>query len=126
VSFQILYPAAKATNIKPLAPTLTYDSAYSGLSYAVLIDGKKVVITEQLTPDIFSQTGVYAFKLNQANQYDSFSTTAGSVKLTKPSGLQGQTVAWLNAHGTLTLAHAFNTLSENEWKMLFNNLQTVQ
>jgi len=91
-----------------------------------LLNSKKVVISEQATPDIFSQNGVYSFKLDQAHEYDSFNTSAGEVALTKPDELSGQTVAWDNTKGTLILAHAFQTLSESEWKLLFNNIQIVK
>lgn|GEM_PF-1131525 len=126
ISFTIFYPTLTISQINVQPSTLNYNSANQGFSYEVLLNSKKVVISEQATPDIFSQNGVYSFKLDQAHEYDSFNTSAGEVALTKPDELSGQTVAWDNTKGTLILAHAFQTLSESEWKLLFNNIQIVK
>jgi hypothetical protein len=120
-SFPIFYPT-KTTTLQPVRSTINYSKTNNGLSYTVLVNNKKIVVSEQATPDAFSQNGVYDYKLQQANQYDEFSTLAGQIDLTKPKELNGQTLAWLNGKGTLTLAHAYQTLTEAQWKLLFNNL----
>jgi hypothetical protein len=125
VDFTILYPAPHINGLHPQSSTITYSQTNKGLSYVVLVDNKKVVVSEQSTPDIFSQNGVYNYKLSQAHEYNSFNTSAGEVALTRPNGLGGQSVAWVNAGGTLTLARAYQSLNEDQWKLLFNNMETA-
>lgn len=125
LGFAVLYPQQNVPNLAVQRASLSYDEASGGLSYAVRLSGKKVVITEQPTPSIFNEAGTYSFKLNQAHNYAHFTTTNGDVDLTKPDGLQNQTVAWANTKGVLVLAHAFQNLDNTEWKTLFDNLRPL-
>lgn len=125
-SFAIFYPLDQNSSVVPQHSSLTYDNVNKALAYTVIVNGKKVTLSEQATPEIFSESGVYNFKLNQAHQYDSFNTSAGEVTLTRPGDLGGQTVAWLNNHGTLILARGLQSLSVAEWQELFNQLSIVR
>jgi hypothetical protein len=124
VSFNIFYPRTDVPGIKPDNSSIDYSAANSALSFDVSVDNVKVAISEQNTPDIFSQSGVYSFKLDQAHEYSSFETASGEVDLTKPTELGGQTLAWVNTRGTFMLARAYANLSENNWKLLFNNMES--
>jgi hypothetical protein len=124
--FSIFYPETANPSLIVKLSSVAYDDANNGLSYQVHVNGKEIIVSEQATPDVFSQSGVYAFKLNQAHEYDSFNTDAGEVALTKPSEAGGQTVAWdNNSKGTLILARAYKTPTESEWKLLFDAMTTV-
>ncbi len=125
ISFPVLYPQKNIPGLTPQRSSVAYDATNAGLSYTVLVSGKKVVVTEQAVPGIFSDAGVYSFKLSQAHDYANFSTAAGEVDLTKPDDLQGQTVAWDNTKTTLILARAFQNLDTAEWKTLFNHLSLL-
>jgi hypothetical protein len=126
VSFTISYPIQPPAEIKTDLSTMSYSPTDQGFSYIVHVDDKPVTISQQGVPDIFSEPGVYDYKLQQANEYDDFSTNFGDVTLTKPSELHGQTVAWVNAKGTLTLARVTGqSLTDNEWKLLFNNMESI-
>jgi hypothetical protein len=122
--FTVSYPVAQS-GLQPERSTAAYSKPNAAISYDVLVNGIKVAVSEQVTPDVFSQSGVYDFKIQQANGYNSFDTSAGQVDLTKPKELNGHTLAWLNNKGTLLLARAYGNLSENQWKFLFNNLKVV-
>lgn len=121
-AFTAFYPKPQVPGIVIRTSSVTYNTANFALSYTVRVHNKGVAVSEQATPDVFSQDGVYAYKLSQAHEYDEFQTNAGDVALTRPSELHGQTLAWVNARGTLTLAHAAQNLSGEEWKLLFNNM----
>jgi len=125
LSFPVLYPQKNTPGLTPQRSSVAYDATNAGLTYVVLVADKKVVVTEQAVPGIFSDAGVYSFKLSQAHDYANFSTAAGEVDLTKPDDLQGQTVAWDNTKTTLILAHAFQNLDTAEWKILFNHLSLL-
>jgi hypothetical protein len=124
-SFTILYPQKNTPHITDVDKSVSYNSGADALSYLTYVYGKTVYISEQSTPSIFSQSGVYDYKLTQSKEYDDFSTEAGDIALTRPTELDGQTLAWDNANGTLILARAIKSLSENEWKLLFNNMAAV-
>jgi len=125
-SFSIFYPQSQISGLLVNKKSLTYDTANFGLAFSLTIHSKEVDITEQNSPDIFNQAGVYSYKLDQSHEYDSFTSTSGEVALTKPDDLRGQTLAWVNSKGTLLLARALQPLSKDEWMLLFNNMYVVK
>jgi hypothetical protein len=124
-SFTIFYPEKNIPHISQENKSITYSTDTDALSFLVYLDRKAIYISEQATPDIFSQSGVYDLKLSQAKEYNDFTTEAGDITLTRPVELNGQTVAWDNSKGTLILARAIKQLSISEWKTLFNNLEVI-
>jgi hypothetical protein len=126
VDFSIFYPeVSEHSSVSAKLSTVEYSQSNHDLTYTAFVDRKQIAVSEQDTPDVFSESGVYDFKLSQAHQYDNLDTNAGLVYLTRPTETDGQTVAWDNTHGTLILAHGLADLSPNEWQQLFNNLTII-
>lgn len=124
-AFTIFYPRSHVRGLSARLSSVSYSRAGNTLSYVVYVDGKQVFVSEQATPDVFSQNGVYAYKLSQAHEYNSFNSSAGEISLTRPTGLSNQTVAWDNAKNTLVLAHALGPLTNTDWQRLFNNMLVI-
>lgn len=119
--FQIFYPTDKQIAVT----SVQYDEMNHGVSYKAALHGKQITVSEQATPQIFSDGPVYAYKLQQSHEFASFDTDAGHVSLTKPDELKGQVVAVVNAKGTLLFARSNQSVSTDEWKLLFNAMQTA-
>jgi hypothetical protein len=125
VSFTIFYPQKNIPHVVQENKSVAYNTNGDALSFLVYVDNKAVYVSEQSTPDIFNQSGVYDYKLSQAKEYNDFMTEAGEITLTRPAELNGETVAWDNSKGTLILTRAIKPLSVTEWKLLFNNLDII-
>jgi hypothetical protein len=122
-AFPIFYPAHSGTSLKVDKDTLKYDDANHGLSYAILLNGKKIVITEQATPDSFADGPVYSYLLQKSHTYDSVDTQVGKVSLTRPQELNGGQAAVVNPPGTLVFGRPNKDLNKNEWKQVFNAME---
>ena len=124
-NFSIFYPDQEALDITVAKSTINYSKQDNGLSYEATVRGKKVVVSQQALPSIFDEKGVYAYKLNQARQFDSFDTSAGEVTLTRPSDLNGEVVAWDKSKDTLILARTTDDMRKADWKLLFDSMVVV-
>ena len=104
--------------------SVEYDNSKKMLIYNVAYADTKIVISQQPTPESFTDIPqVYNKLTDSMNNYLSFDVNMGTVHLTRPKELQGKQVAVFNAKGTLLFAKPDKNLSDDEWKRFFNQLQ---
>jgi hypothetical protein len=119
-SFSVFYPSDADTTIEPNKQSIEYDKKNNGMVYDIDLNDKKVTITQQPVPDVLEEKNVYDYKIQQSRPYESFTSPLGTVQLTKPKELNGNTLAWAKSKGTLLLARSYTDLSVNEWRQLFD------
>jgi hypothetical protein len=124
--FTILYPSNNVKGLDAKSSTLSYSKSNKGIIYELFINNSQVVVSEVGAPQNFGTSTEYANQLGQANVYTSFNTSAGKVSLTRPTGLDNQTVAWLVDDNTLLLARAYQPVTSSGWYLLFNSLVVVK
>ena len=109
--------------------TNTHDASYQNgvLRFAAQQAQGRVIFTEQSTPPIFSEVPQYLPSLlAKMNQYASFSSSSGTVYLTKPNELRGGQTAVIENGGTLLFIRPAQELSEKQWQQLCSGLYTVK
>lgn len=108
--------------------TFKYDPSAQILSFVATIDGATTTVTEQATPDSFNDIPQYYSRLiEEMNGYSTISTYNGNVDLTRPSDVNGDQVAVMNAKGVLMFVHVRSgSLSADQWRIFFNGLQGVR
>lgn len=124
----IFYPDSKSTGYKVDTTSIRYDPSTKVLSYTARGNGSNLTITEQTTPDPFNDIPQYWDTFTTKLQsYTSFDSANGKVALTRPVELKGGQSAIMNAKDTLMFVHPINgDFSQDQWKQLFNNLNSVQ
>ena len=123
-TFRIWVPVEGAEGIAVNRDSVQFDHGNGSLTYVVAIDGENVTVSEQAAPETFSQPGVYDFKLQQAREFQTIHTRMGEVALTKPAELAGHVVAMIWAGDALLFANPHATLSDAQWKRLFDAMQS--
>lgn len=125
--FVIFYPAA-SSGAKINKTSFKYDSSSKVLSYLATRGSVALTFGEQSTPQGFVDIPqAYDKLIEELNGYASFDSYYGHVDLTHPKEFNGQQSAAMNTKGTLMFIHATQgSLSEDQWKNLFNNLTVVQ
>ena len=114
----------KGQGIQINRSSVIYDSSKKLLSYNVAYADTKIVMSQQPTPESFTDIPqVYNKLTDSMNNYLSFDVNMGTVHLTLPKELQGKQVAVFNSKGTLLFAKPDKNLSNDEWKRFFNQLQ---
>lgn len=104
-----------------------YDAKDKILSYNVTLDGIKVVVSMQPTPEMFTDIPQTFDKvLADMSEYSKFETYIGTVHLTKPKNLEGRQVAVLNAKGTLMFAKPDSDLTDDQWRLFFKNMDILK
>lgn len=126
-SFVIFYPT-KNSGATINESSFKYDTSSKVLSFTVNQNGVSMAVGEQSTPQGFIDIPqAYDKLIESLNGYAEFGTYYGTVNLTHPKEFNGQQSAAMNAKGTLMFVHpTYGQLSEDQWKKLFNNMQTVQ
>jgi hypothetical protein len=125
VTFVIFYPQNNSV-VQVNKKTLLYEPDKKLLSYTGKFagSGTSFTLSEQTTPDSFVDIPqAYTKLLSSLNQYDSFGTANGTVALTHPKELNGGESAVMNAKGTLLFVRPSGTVTSDDWRRLFNNLQ---
>jgi hypothetical protein len=123
-SFPIFFPA-RSSSLEVDKTTISYDDSNHGLAYTITLHGKRIVMSEQATPDTFADGPVYAYLLQKSGEYDSVSTNIGKVSLTRPKELNGGQAAIVNPPGTLIFGRPDKDLSKEEWKEVFGSLEKI-
>jgi hypothetical protein len=104
-----------------------YDAKLSLLSYNVMLDGVKVVVSQQPTPDSFTDIPqVYDKVVANMNEYQKFDVIVGTVHLTRPKDLGGKQAAVINTKGTLLFAKPDAELTDNQWRMFFKSIDALR
>jgi hypothetical protein len=90
------------------------------LAYTVIIGKTTAVVSEQSTPDQFTDIpAVYDKFLETFNQDSSFEVPAGKVYLGRPPNMEGRQAAVMNSQGTLMFVKPTTDLSGDQWRQLF-------
>jgi hypothetical protein len=99
-----------------------YDPQLRLLSYIVTAQGDSVTVSEQASPESFTDVPqAYQKVVDGMNDYSDFDTGIGTVHLTRPASLHGKQAAVLNAKGTLMFAKPDHDLSIDRWRRFFNS-----
>ena len=124
LSFGVYFPKAKTTVATIDKGTIRYQASGGLFSYtARLADGTTVSVNQQATPISFVDIPQAYDKLVSSLQpYTSFESINGKVSLTYPKELKGGQSAVMNAKGTLLFARPSKSLSDDQWRQLFNGL----
>lgn len=123
ISYVIYWP--NSTNTVSNKMSIKYDAQTGVFSFITSISSINVTVTEQATPSEFTDiSGYYSTFINHLNNYDTFDSSNGTVYLTEPKNTNGVT-AIDNISGTLIFAHAQSSISENNWRIFFNNLKVI-
>ena len=126
LSFVIYWPI-KPSPLTNNKTTIKYDPTNKLLSYvSTTTDGTKVVISQQATPDSFTDVPqVYTKFISDLQQFSSFDSPNGTVFLVRPKDLSGGQAAVLNSNGTLMFMRPDKDINTSTWKQIFNNLQII-
>ena len=126
-TFVIFYPT-KSSGAAINQASFKYGTDSKVLSFLVSQSGINMTVAEQATPQGFIDIPqAYDKLIESLNGYAEFGSYYGTVNLTHPKEFNGQQSAALNAKGTLMFVHPTNgQLSQDQWKVFFNNLQTIQ
>jgi hypothetical protein len=107
--------------------SIKYDDQLKVLSFTVAAFGKQVIVSEQPTPDSFTDVpAVYQKVLDGMNDYEDFDVNIGSIHLTVPPQLNGKQAAVLNTKGTLTFVKPSSALSNDQWRQFFTSFTVLQ
>jgi hypothetical protein len=121
VNFTVFVPNEKVTVVNK--NSAKYDEKLKLLSYDIVANNIKIVISLQPTPESFTEIPeAYDRVVASMNEYAKFENNLGVVRLTRPTDLDGKQVAVLNAKGTLAFIKPESDLTDDEWKDFFNNL----
>lgn len=125
VTSTIMVP--KARDVVVARESMKYDSKLKLLTYSAMAYGVKTVVSQQPTPESFIDIPqVYDKVVANMNEYKKFDTDSGTVYLTRPTDLGGKQAAVMNTKGTLMFVKPERDLSEDQWRILFNNLEIIK
>lgn len=120
-----VYEPANSDDIWQIdAATVELSKDTSVLTYTLRTESNRIVLSQQASPQAFTDIpGYYPKLLDKLHQYDEVSTRLGTVTLTRPDELKGGQSAVLNtSKGTLMFAHPDKDLSSGQWKEFFDSL----
>lgn len=104
-----------------------YDANEKLLSFTVTGPEATFLITEQPTPDNFTDIPEYFDKLVESLlEYKRFETEIGRVSLTKPKEFNGQQAGVINTKGTLMFARPDKELSDDAWRSFYSKVQIIK
>jgi hypothetical protein len=96
-------------------------------SYKQAANKTIVVVTQQASPDVFSDVPQqYSRVLSSLNEYAELQTSFGAVALTHPKELNGSQSAVANKAGTLLFAKPSADLSNDQWKQFFETMRIIR
>lgn len=123
VSFPSYVPSNDAHWVLDSSKT-SFDQESGVLSLTFTQGSRSIVLTQQASPQVFSDVPQqYTKMLSSMNQYAELQTAFGAVAITHPKELNGGQAAVINKSGTLIFAKPNQELSDEEWKVFFNNLR---
>lgn len=124
LNFTLLLPQLSSMPVD--RSSIQYNAGLQLLSFDVMDSGKKIVVSEQPTPQTFTDIpAAFQKVLDGMNDYADFGTNVGTVHLTNPPQLHGGQAAVLNTDGTLLFAKPATSLSQDEWRHFFVNLNVA-
>jgi hypothetical protein len=121
----ILVPRGGGTAVE--RESVVFDAQRKQLSYNATFTGTKLRVSEQATPESFTDIPQTFDKLTAAmGEYGKFDTDVGTVHLTRPKELGGKQAAVLNAKGTLLFAKPAAELSDDQWRQFFRTFEAAK
>jgi hypothetical protein len=91
-------------------------------TYQLIKPGNRITFTEQEYPEVL----IYDKLVNGTRPYSEISTSIGKVSLGRPAGSKGKQVAVSNPNGLLLFAYPEKDLADNDWREIFNSLESVK
>lgn len=127
-SFKIVYPSKSVATIS--RSSYNYQQQQQVLAFSTVYQGANVAFSEQPAPSSLGTGSQVYYPALGIHPYAQFKTNLGPVALTKfwqSGNLQpeGQ-AAVLVSGGTLTIAHTDKSLTNQQWKDLFDNLKIAR
>lgn len=128
ISTQLLFPVLAPNSAAGYTlDTFNYDKDTGVLSFTAHGPVANFTITEQATPDNFTEIPEYFDKLVESLlEYKRFDTELGRVSLTRPKEFSGQQAGVINARGTLMFSRPDKELTEEEWRMFYKQIEGVK
>ena len=128
VTFRVFYPVSRLVKVD--SSSYQYDADRKILTFTADFGGHSMSFNEQLTPDALGSDSQPYYQAIGIHLNAQFKVSLGQVALTKfwQSGTltpNGQS-ALLSAKGTLLTVHYAKTLSNQDWKTLFETLKIIQ
>lgn len=106
--------------------SIKYDNELKQLSYTTTFNNVKIIISEQPSPEVFSDVPQYFPKwISSTGAIANFDTPNGKVYLASNPNYGVNTVAIMNSKGTLLFAKPDKNLTEDQWKQFFRNVTLV-
>lgn len=125
VNYVILAPVSGATVVD--RESTKFDTKLKLLSFNATLNDIKMVISQQPTPDSFSDIPqVYDKVVANMNEYSKFDVIVGTVHLTRPKDLGGKQAAVINTKGTLMFVKPDKDLTDDQWRLFFKNIDTLR
>ncbi len=128
VNFKVIVPVSSLIKID--SSSYNYDSDNRLLSFDAIYQGNTISFNEQIAPESIGTDAQPYYSALGIHPYAQFKVSLGTVALTKfwqagtliPNGQSGL----LLAKGTLLTVHSKNSLSNQQWKAIFNTTKIVQ
>ncbi len=125
VSSTILVPIDDV--IKVDKDSYKYNDSQKLLSFTARYENNVLTITEQPTPESFTDIPqAFDSLVSQMGEYSKFDTAIGTVHLTSPQNQQNIQIAVLNTKGTLTFVKSESKLEKDEWNDFLNAFEVVK
>lgn len=103
-------------------PTVKYDQSISQVSFVAEYNADKLTFSEQATPeDFYASQDYYNNLITKMGGYYTFQNALGTIHLTNDKSL-GRQVGVMDSKGTLIFVTSAHTLSNNNWREVFNSL----
>ncbi len=126
VSFVVLYPG-KNNPAQLHRSSIKYNADEKVLTYYAMLDGSRLTVSNQATPEAFIDVPqAYDKLVSGMRPYASFDSSSGKVALTRPPNSNNQQAAVTKAHGTLMFVRADHDLTDDQWRKFFNNLASFK
>ena len=103
---------------------VSYSASSEVLAYNLNYDGVKMVVSQQPTPESFTDVPqVYDELLKKLNSQESFEVSIGKVSITLPTELKGGQTAVMNSKGVLMFVKPDKNLTRDQWRDFFSKLK---
>ncbi len=105
----------------------TYDAQLKVLVYKIAAYDTTLTVSEQPTPDSFTDIPELLQKVaTNMQEYATFDTDIGTVHLAKPTQTDGKQTAIMNSKGTLMFISSKRNLSQDQWRKLFKTMVVIK
>ena len=123
----ILFPEKTSPyKADPKSMEFNPDPSYKSLTFKAKSHVTELIITQQATPENFTDIPqLYDKTVEAMKPYGSIDTKQGKVTLTTPDKSNNNQVAVMNNHGTLVFVRSEKDLDNDQWRQFFNGLQLI-